>query len=206
VHVTLATDGEARALTVGGDPASVHLGAAGQQNVDGVTVDVWQASTPASPGLTSNTVTLADLVKLAGGRLPVGLAAARTPGPFGVQWSATTTYTALSHDASLVRADATSTRVATLTGGGLTGTKTVSVGALGADWSTSAADDQAVVNQISHAAQDRADSMLWKAWLPAVLVLGALIPVISIIRTAESGKERKSTDHARTQRTQAEVL
>lgn len=203
--VTLATDGEARTLNVAGARAPVQLESAGQQSVDGVTVDVWQARTPADPGLTSTSVTLAELAELVGGRLPVGLTAARTPGPFAVHWSATTAYTALSGGASLVRAEATSTRVATLTGGGLTGTKTVSVGGLGADWSTSADEDQAVANQISDAAQEHSERMLWKAWLPLVLVLGALITVISAIRTAESGNERKSPDDARTQRAQAEV-
>ena len=205
-EVTLAADGEARNLTVDGNAPPVHLTAAGQQDIDGVTVDIWQGRTPSDPGLTSTTVTLAELAKLVGGRLPVGLTAARTPGPFGVQWSATIAYTALSHGTSLMRADATSTRVATLTGGGLTGTKTVSVGSLGTDWSTSADNDQAVLDQISHAAQDRAERMLWKAWLPAVLVFGALIAVFSAIRSAESGNERKTTDHARSQRVQAELL
>jgi high-affinity iron transporter len=205
VQVTLIADGQTRALTIREGPAPVHLQAAGQQNVDGVTVDIWQARTPTDPELTSSTVTLAELAKLVGGRLPVGLTAARTPGPFAVQWSATAAYTALSHGASLVRAEAISTRVATLTGGGLNGTKTVSVGALGSDWSTSADDDQAVVNQISHAAHDRSERMLWKVWLPVVLVLGAIITITSAIRTAESGNERKSPDHARTQRAQAEV-
>jgi high-affinity iron transporter len=196
VSVTLRADDNTRLLSVPG-AADVRLQAAGQQTLDGVTVDVWQAKVPTDPAMKSGTVTLAELVQLAGGRLPVGLGAARTPGPFDVQWSASTSYSVRCHGDALVRAGAASSRVATLRGGGLSATKTVSVGALAGDWATSGGDDQAAVAQIAHASQSRAEHMLWKAWLPAVLAIGAAFLVFSAMRTTRTstGNEGKQQHH-----------
>ena len=190
--VSLHTDIGGALLSVPGLPG-VTLKAAGQQDVGGVPVDVWQAKSPADPGLTSGTVTLDELLRLTGGRLPVGLGATRTPGPFDVQWSASTAYNVLSHGDTLVHADAASSRVATLRGGGLTLAKTVSVGGPGHDWATSGGDDQAVAARIARASQSRSDQMLWKAWLPAVLAIAAACIAISDWRTTRTsaGNERK---------------
>lgn len=196
VSVTLRSDQDTRLLSVPGAP-EVRLQAAGQQTLDGTTVDVWQARVPTDPGLKSGTVTLAELVQLTGGRVPVGLGAARTPGPFDVQWSASTAYNVLSHGDALVHADATSSRVATLRGGGVSATKIVSVGGLAGDWATSGTDDQAAVEQIAQASQSHAEQLLWKAWLPAVLALAAAFLAVSGLRTARTstGNEGKQQNH-----------
>ena len=94
----------------------IALTAAGDQNVDGVPVRVWQATVGADTGSPS-TVTLEQLPSLTGGRLPVGVSAARTPGPFQAQWTATTVYTVLAQGNSLVSAQAVTNRTAVLTGG-----------------------------------------------------------------------------------------
>ncbi len=52
------------------------------RSIDGVDVTVWQAKVPADPGVTTNPISLGELAHLTGGRLPVGLGNARTPGPF----------------------------------------------------------------------------------------------------------------------------
>jgi high-affinity iron transporter len=194
VSVTVRADDNTRLLSVPG-AADVRLQPAGQQTVDGVGVDVWQAKVPTDPGLKSGTVTLAELVQLAGGRLPVGLGAARTPGPFDVQWTASTSYNVLSRGDALVCAEAASSRVATLHGGGLSSTKTVSVGGIAGDWATSSGDDQAAANQIANAAQSRADQMLWTAWLPAVLALGAGFAVFSALRTNRTSTGNEGKQH-----------
>lgn len=171
VNVTLRAEKDTKILaTPAGD---ITLRSAGQQNVDGTTVHVWQAKVPTDPGVSANTITLAELANLAGGRLPVGLAADRTPGPFEVRWAANISYTVLAEGDALIHAEAAPSRVATLRGGGLSGTKTVSIGGLAGGWSTSDTEDQAAITQISSAAQDHAEQLLWKAWLPALLAIGA---------------------------------
>jgi high-affinity iron transporter len=104
-----------------------------------------------------------------GGQLPVGIAAGRTPGPFQGQWSTTTVYTVLAQGDYVVSAQATSNRTAILTGGGLTGAKTVSLGGLVTDWSTSSAEDRQVAAQLAARHRDHAERQLWNVWLPLVL-------------------------------------
>jgi len=182
--VTLRTDGGAAALSVdtGTETRDVQLDTAGRRTLDGVILDVRQAKIGVAPDQTGTTVTLAELTALQGGRLPVGLNAVRTPGPFTVRWNASRSYEVLSHDDSLVHAEATGSRIATLRGGGLSGTKTVSVGTLPGDWATAAADDDAVLTEIRQARQTRDERMLWKAWLPAVLGIGAAWLIVSGLR------------------------
>jgi high-affinity iron transporter len=185
--VTLLTRGDAHALAVG----------AGSVPLDGVGVDVWQATTPVDPGQTATTITLRQLADLTGGRLPVGLGAARTPGPFGVQWHATTVYTVRTNGGNIIGANASSNRTATLSGGGLTAPKTVSVGGLRSDWATSEADDRALTDQIASSARDRAERTLWTRWLPMVFAAGAILLLLAAARGRRnsSKSEREQQDH-----------
>jgi high-affinity iron transporter len=186
VTLTLGpVDGQSRPLTVrsSGGTSTVPLVPAGQQDVDGVTVDVWQAKVPADPGQTADRVTLGQLATLAGGRLPVGLNANRTPGPFSARWAASTAYNVLAAGDSLISADAVGTRSATLDGGGLTAAKTVGVGTLGSGWSTPEQETATAAAAVADAAGDRAEHMLWRAWLPAVLVLAAIASLaVAVVR------------------------
>lgn len=182
---TLRVEGADPVLVVGptgGRLQSIALQAAGQQSVDGVDVDVWQATVTADPGVTTNPITLGQLAELAGGRLPVGLGSARTPGPFDAQWSANTVYTVLAHGTDVVTADRASTRVATLRGGGLTSPKTVSLGGLAADWATAPGDDRAVTAQLTQSTRDRSERALWTVWLPTVFAGAAVLLVLTAAR------------------------
>ena len=135
---------------------------------------------------------------MAGGRLPVGLVAGRTPGPFQGQWATTTRYTVFARGDSVVSAHTTSNRTAILTGGGLPGAKTVSLGGLATDWSTSAAEDHAAVAAIVAAERDRGERQLWNVWLPLVLAGFALACALSAIASVRVARrqtdERKSID------------
>jgi high-affinity iron transporter len=135
------------------------------------------------------------LSSLTGGRLPVGVTLARTPGPFQAQWAATTIYTVLAQGDSVVSAQATSNRTAVLTGGGLTGPKTVSIGALPTDWSTASAEDQAMAAHISANARERDERQLWKVWLP--LVLGAFATACGLGAAASGRGDRAGTEQER---------
>lgn len=187
VNVTLRADQDTRILETPGKE-TVVLQSAGQQRFDGTTVEVWQAKVPTDPGVASNSITLSELATLAGGRLPVGLAADRTPGPFDVRWAANISYTALAQGDSLIHAEAAPSRIATLRGGGLSNTKTVSIGGLTGGWSTADTEDQAAITQLSSAAQDRSEQLLWKAWLPALLAIGAAYLLYCARRTQANNK------------------
>ncbi|OPX12909.1 iron uptake transporter permease EfeU [Mycobacterium sp. AT1] len=198
VTATVHADGSDRVLTVV-DPAGpgqqVSLAPAGQQSVDGVDVDVWQARVPADPGVTTSPIGLAQLTSLTGGRVPVGLGTARTPGPFDATWSASTVYTALAHGDDVVSVERVSSRVATLRGGGLTGPKTVSVGGLTADWATNPDDDQAITATMAQSTRDRAERTLWTVWLPTVFAVAAVLAALAAARTTKKNDERERRQH-----------
>lgn len=192
VHVTLGPDdGGTRTLTVdsAGTTRTVPLRPAGQRSVDEVPLDVWQTKQPADPGITATQVSLGELAALTGGRLPVGLTAERTPGPFSARWSASTVWTVLASGDALVGAEASSTRVATLTGGGLADAKTISLGGLDSDWAVSAEETAAAADTVAAAASDAAERMLWRAWVPVVLLLAAAGTAGYLVRDAR----RRST-------------
>jgi high-affinity iron transporter len=155
-------------------------------------VDVWQAKVPTAPDQTANPVTLGQLATLTGGRLPVGLSANVTPGPFQAQWAANTEYNVLAAGDALIGADAVSTRIVTLQGGGLQAAKTVSAGSLGSDWSISEEEATAAVGAVAGAASDRSERTLWRVWLPAVLVLAAIaMASVPMARGRNVPQERK---------------
>jgi high-affinity iron transporter len=193
VTVTLSGTGGDRSLTVDGR-TRVPLQPAGSQSAGGVTADVWQARLPTDPGVDTSTVSLAQLAELAGGRLPVGLG--RAPGPFAATWQASTSYEAVSHGDSLLNARAAVNRTAVLSGGGLTGSRTVSLGAMGTDWAT--ADDDAVTATLSDAESARAESALWRVWLPALLIVAAACTAWCAVRihrrTSPTPEERTTHD------------
>ena len=201
--VSLISKPDGRLLAVAGEGGSntrnVELAAAGDQTADGVPVQVWQATVSADPGPSSPMVTLEQLSSLTGGRLPVGVTVARTPGPFQAQWAASTTYTVLAQGDSVVSAQATSNRTAVITGGGLIGPKTVSVGGLPTDWSTAGVEDQSTAAQISASARERDERQLWKVWLPLVLGAFALACAVGAIASVRGDRtrteqERKTID------------
>ncbi len=172
--VSLASGPHGKTLA-GPNDGSIALTATGDQNVDGLPVRVWQASVAGADAASGPvTVSVEQLSSLTGGRLPVGISVARTPGPFKAQWAATTVYTVLAHGDSVVSAQAVTNRTAVLSGGGLTAPKTVSVGGLPTDWSTADADDRAAAAQVTARDQERSERQLWRLWVPLILgVLGA---------------------------------
>jgi high-affinity iron transporter len=184
------------ALASGG---TVALTAIGDESADGVSVRVWQATLGADPAGEPPTISLQELLSLSGNRLPIGLTAARTPGPFQAQWAADTVYTVRAHDDSIVGAQAVSNRTAVLSGGGLTVPKTVSIGGLPTDWSTAGAEDQSIAGRIAATDRARAERHLWKVWIPLVLAAFGLACGVGAIaarrgRATAAEQERKSTD------------
>ena len=185
--VTLGTDGASPVLAVGDQ--RIPLDGADQQSIDGLDVTVLQAKVPADPGVTTTPINLGELAHLTGGRLPVGLGSARTPGPFDATWSASTVYTVRVHGDDVVAAEGTSTRVATLSGGGLVTPKVVSLGGLDTDWATATSDDDAAAAQIIQADTDRRERTLWTVWLP--ILLGAAAVAVSYVAVRSGLKTPK---------------
>ncbi len=197
VTVTFTPHGGSASLEVEANQA-IPLTPAGTQSVDGVEAQVWQTQVETDPKITAPTATLKQLADLTGGRLPVGLGTARAPGPFQARWTATTSYNVVTHGNSLISAQSDGNRVAVLSGGGISGSKTVSLGTLGDDWATTPADDHAVAATIARSGQDHAERALWRSWLPILLAAAAAVTAVIAVRTGRSSptsEERQHNNH-----------
>ncbi|OBF61812.1 high-affinity Fe2+/Pb2+ permease [Mycobacterium sp. 852002-51971_SCH5477799-a] len=204
--VSLVTGPHGRELKVVAQGAStvrnIVLVPADDQTVDGVPVQVWQVSEAAGADGAPE-VTLDQLLTMTGGRVPVGLAVGRTPGPFQGQWSTTTVYTVFARGDSVVSAHATSNRTALLTGGGLTGAKTVSLGGLATDWSTSAAEDHSTLAEIVASERHRGERQLWNVWLPLVLAgfaLACALAAVASLRVDRRQEDERKSVHGESHR------
>jgi high-affinity iron transporter len=199
VTITFIPDGGTPSLAVGtpahDDAPAISLRPAGTQSVNGVDAEVWQTQVATDPGISSSTTTLEQLADLTGGRLPVGLGTARTPGPFQATWTAATSYDVVTQGDSLISARSDSNRVAALSGGGISTAKTVSLGSLGDDWATAPADDTEVAATIAHAAQDRAERALWRVWLPILLAAAVAVIAVAAVRTGRSFPTTEEGQH-----------
>jgi len=125
------------------------------------------------------TITAAQLTTANGGRIPVGVDPRRAPGPYTATWSAVTTRTVSVAGGFLLDAEQQQTRVVTVSGGGLSSPRTVSV-AGGVSWRV--ADDAAASAQTARAAA-AAEQRLWGVQLPAALVVAALILAAFALRS-----------------------
>jgi high-affinity iron transporter len=204
ITITFIPDGQSaklRVTTAGHAATDVTVKSAGTQSENGVEAQVWQAQAPADPGINATTTTLADLATLTGGRLPVGLGPTRTPGPFQATWSAATSYNVLTHSDSLISAQSESNRVATLSGGGISGAKTVSLGSLGDDWATAGPADAAAATAIAQAANDHAERALWRVWLPILLAAAAAATAACAVRAGRSSLKGQERQHNREETT-----
>jgi high-affinity iron transporter len=154
------SDGEPRLTQAG---RTVELDRAGQ-------ADSWHAE-----GVSTSLPQSVDLTKLltyTGDRIPVGLNVTNAPGPYRVDWVDRSTLTVSTFRGGLLDAEAGGDLLMKLSGGGLTSQRVLTVEAPG--WSL---DPAYTVPLHAAAAEARAidsDRMLWKRWVPVLLVLLAL--------------------------------
>lgn len=149
----------------------------------GLDATLWSVPLPA-PASAPASLTLDQVIDLAGGRVPVGLNARRDPGPFSASWSAGA-LKVWAVDGTLIDAAQTGARIVTLTGGGLDGARTISVdgaGATSAGWTVDPAYRDAAIAALSGRAGAQAERQFWAELLPIVLLLAALYLAITGLR------------------------
>lgn len=162
-------DGHVAALSVDGDKAS--LSAAGKtvaltdpSTDNGVTT--WHAH---GAGDQPRTLDAAKLLTYTGGRVPVGLNMASAPGPYRATWSGDADTTVVTSANGIVDVKTTGTRLLTISGGGLAGPRTFTVDAAG--WQLDPTYAAKTGKQVAAVAAEAHDRMLWKHWVPVVLVI-----------------------------------
>ena len=130
------------------------------------------------------TLTSAELATRNGGRLPVGIDANRAPGPYRAAWSAATTRMVRAADGALLDASQQQTRIVTLSDGGLSTPRTLSVTG-GENWHAS---DAAVATAASARSAASAEQRLWGAQVPTALVVTALVLAAFALRSLLRGR------------------
>ena len=168
----------------GGDSQRIALGKPAADQHDGVattryTVPVNDAATDLPKQLT-----LAQLITLNGGRIPVGINAQQSPGPFAVAWERTGQGQIWAAHDRVVDGSLHDVTVATLTGGGLPTSRTITVPAgttvgtttvTGGSWSVSPAYVDEVSGALGTLSSDQNEAHFWRRVLPAGLLVAAVI-------------------------------
>ncbi|MCQ9368529.1 FTR1 family protein [Brevibacterium sp. 50QC2O2] len=188
------TDDAHAKLTVGGQGGSEGSGSSGGQRGSGdasgttsyefgpddvstssgsTAFRTWKTSREPDLGAAKKQrLTIDQLLELNGGRLPVGVNAQRNPGPFTAELAAGANASVTTYDGGIVDAQVAPNTIVKLSGGGLETQKVITLtgGAAGLDPEAA----QATKDGITGAKLQAKELMLYKVWLPVVLVLAAL--------------------------------
>ncbi|AMM20032.1 hypothetical protein AX769_07450 [Frondihabitans sp. PAMC 28766] len=138
---------------------------------DGVAATRWTKTENVSTASRPSTVSVDGLVTLFG-RIPVGISPDTQPGPFQARWSQTATTTLWSVGSGILDTKRTGVTVLTISGGGLTTSRTYTLAAAG--WTTPAAGVQHVASRIASSATSTSELRLWSTWLPLALGIAAV--------------------------------
>jgi high-affinity iron transporter len=190
-HLVTTGSGRPRALAVTGPGrarSQVALHSRGRRiDYSGVTATQWHTSQTTRP--VSSTITLDRLVALNGGHAPVGFDLGRDHGPFAARRTSYRTSTVVVSGGLLLDASQHTANLVTLSGGGLGGTRTVSLG--GSDWKVTPGDVQATLSRLSTAETDRIEHRFWGVELPIVMVIVGLLLTAQacLLRRRRNGPE-----------------
>ncbi len=145
---------------------------------DGVDVSAWSIDKTYRPSDAAASLTLDQVVDLAGGRIPVGFSPARDPGPFAADWSARSSTNIWVAKGVLIDAVARTKTVVTLSGGGLQTPRTLTVSdqdGPASGWRVSIDYRNQAMAGLREAAATGASRLFWAIQLPALLFLIALL-------------------------------
>lgn len=147
----------------------------------------------------TTTITLDELVTLAGGRLPVGVVASQNPGPFTAQSVDRTVVTIVSSGSVLLSASQREAKTVSLSGGGLPSARTISLGG-GSSWAVADGYAAATENGLANVTSQRSELLLWKLWIPIVLAIAAIALALSALRAKHDLDKRRqvAAEKART--------
>ncbi len=163
--VATRPDGETR-LPLRGQGTSVT------QN--GVSSTTW-ARTSTTRAAVPRSIELDRLIELSGGRVPVGISRTTSPGPFTAQWTVRTRTSATTAGSVLIDASQASTVLVTLSGGGLTASRTYTVpeSAIPSppSWHVAPNASTARRDALTAASLAAPDHQLWGVQLPLLLLL-----------------------------------
>jgi high-affinity iron transporter len=124
------------------------------------------------------------LLTLTGDRVPVGLDVHSAPGPYDAAWTDDARVTATTYDGRLVDAQPTGSRMLTISGGGLTSPRVLTLDPVG--WQVDPAHAQQARAAVAAARASAHDRQLWTRWVPVALVAAALLLLVQALRLRSS--------------------
>lgn len=148
----------------------------GTQSHAGRTASVYTADGAQGTQSGPDKISSADLARLNGGRLPVGISSTGNPGPFAADWQPQGEITVWLVDGVILDAVNNQGATLTLSGGGLSTSRTMVVASDGA-WRVPDGHVQNVATKLSAHEGAKTEIVLWNVYLPVVFALAALVLV-----------------------------
>jgi len=204
VRFTPATGAAPATLTVapkGGAATTLTLPGDGHPaDHAGLAATAWTINADAVPADAPRTLTIDQVMDLAGGRVPVGLNPRRYPGPYQADWSMHRTTDVWAVGDVLLDATAKATTVLRLSGGGLTTPRALSVSepAGAADWQVEPAYRDRAAAALRGLAAARTERQFWAVELPVALGIVALLIAAFAGRALVRGGAGVSEPHSKT--------
>ncbi|RFA19991.1 iron uptake transporter permease EfeU [Subtercola boreus] len=147
----------------------------------------WAVTTETDPTGLPAVVTLDQIGVLNGGRTPVGVNRAQNPGPFDAVWQVTLNQHVWAVGDTLLDATSASVTTLTISGGGLTAPRTLTVS--GGDtapeslsWAVAASQTELVSGALAAQQSETDEVALFRFYLPAVLAITALVLAVFGLR------------------------
>jgi high-affinity iron transporter len=145
---------------------------------DGVDATVCTVTRGSPLTDTPSSLTLEQIVALAGGNIPVGLNPAEHPGPFAANWSIEQSTNVWIVDGILLDAAERSASIVTFSGSGLQTPRTLRVrdnAAAANGWQVSTAYRDQAAAALNSVAEARSARTFWAVQFPAMLAIGGLL-------------------------------
>jgi high-affinity iron transporter len=125
-------------------------------------------------------LTAEELVAQTGGRFPVGIDPRAAPGPYEARWIDQTIVDVTTAGQGLVSASRKGVLILSLSGGGLTVPRAVTP--TDANWSLDPNFEAEMTSRVAHASTVKGDRVVWKYWVPGLLVLMAALLLLDPVR------------------------
>ncbi|WGL53623.1 FTR1 family protein [Nocardioides sp. BP30] len=176
----------------GGGEASIAIhGDTAVLAADGKSIELhgdgtsWSA---AHSGARPSTLDITTLLTYTGNRVPVGLDVHSAPGPYQAAWADHTSVTATTYGDRLVDARTAGSLVLTLSGGGLTSPRVMTLDP--ASWQVDPAYAEKAGAAVAAAHATAHDRLLWTRWVPVALLATALLLLGQVVRTKRRASRR----------------
>ncbi|WP_237762617.1 iron uptake transporter permease EfeU [Arthrobacter sp. ERGS1:01] len=174
IHVVTGSAPTLVVTASGGAETRYPLTSQGTATHGGQLADVYTADPAPAAQADPAKVSLDDLAGLNGGRMPVGISSIQNPGPFAANWSHKGDITLWLVNGAILDAENTSGATLTLSGGGLSTSRTIAVAGAGAWQVPNSQVDQASAELAAHDSA-AAEVVLWSVYLPIVCLVTALL-------------------------------